>query len=156
MLRSSLLVLESRRVCWGPHSWFWRAIRCAVVCTPGTGEPQGVMGSKPATPCGSPGPGVRTTAPDHYNCRFTCPLSPHPGEDLVPEPEDEVDELEGEGGPVWDPTKMKQRLSPHPSAVHCEQCKQPTMHCTKPSHRGTLTDTTTRPHFLCLHSSTLL
>ena len=44
-LGSSLLVLESRRACWGPHSWSWRAAGCAGVLTPGPGEPQGVLGS---------------------------------------------------------------------------------------------------------------
>ena len=44
-LESSLLVLESRRVCWGPHSWSWRAAGCAGVLTPGPGEPQGALGS---------------------------------------------------------------------------------------------------------------
>ena len=61
MLGSSLLVLESSRVFWGPHSWSWRAVgcagvltsgpgelqgaRCAGFLTPGPGEPQGVLGS---------------------------------------------------------------------------------------------------------------
>ena len=45
VLGSSPLVLESRRVCWGPHSWCWRAAGCAGVLTPGAGEPQGVLGS---------------------------------------------------------------------------------------------------------------
>ena len=45
VLGSSLLVLESLRVCWGPHSWSWRASGCAGVLTPGPGEPQGVLGS---------------------------------------------------------------------------------------------------------------
>ena len=45
VLGSSLLVLESRRVCWAPHSWWWRAAGCAGVLTPGLGEPQGVLGS---------------------------------------------------------------------------------------------------------------
>ena len=44
-LGSSLLVLESRRVSWGPHPWSWRAAGCAGVLTPGPGEPQGVLGS---------------------------------------------------------------------------------------------------------------
>ena len=35
---SSLLVLESCRVCWGPLSWSWRAAGCAGVLTPGPGE----------------------------------------------------------------------------------------------------------------------
>ena len=45
VLWSSLLVLESCRVCWGPHSWSWRAAGCAGVLTPGPGELQGVLGS---------------------------------------------------------------------------------------------------------------
>ena len=50
VLGSSLLVLESRRVCWGPHSWgphswSWGAAGCAGVLTPGPGEPQGGLGS---------------------------------------------------------------------------------------------------------------
>ena len=28
VLGSSLLILESRKVCWGPHSWSWRASWC--------------------------------------------------------------------------------------------------------------------------------
>ena len=59
VLGSSLLVLESRRVCWGPHSWSWRAAGCAgvlqllvlessqgvlaFVLNPGPGESQGVF-----------------------------------------------------------------------------------------------------------------
>ena len=43
VLGSSILVLESRGVCWAPHSWSWRAVGCAGVLTPG--EPQGVLGS---------------------------------------------------------------------------------------------------------------
>ena len=43
--RSSLLVLESRRVCWGPHSWSRRAVGCAGVFIPGPGKRQGVLGS---------------------------------------------------------------------------------------------------------------
>ena len=45
VLGSSLLVLESRRACWGPHSWSWRAAGRAGVLTSGPGEPQGVLGS---------------------------------------------------------------------------------------------------------------
>ena len=41
MLGSSLLVLESSRVFWGPHSWSWRAVGCAGVLIPGPGELQG-------------------------------------------------------------------------------------------------------------------
>ena len=32
-------------MCWGPHSWSWRAAGCAGVLSPGPGEPQGVLGS---------------------------------------------------------------------------------------------------------------
>ena len=45
VLRSTLPVPESRRVCWGPHSRSRRAAGCAGVPTPGPGEPQGVLGS---------------------------------------------------------------------------------------------------------------
>ena len=45
VLGSLLLVLESRRVCWGPHSWSWRAAGCAGVLSPGPEEPQGVLRS---------------------------------------------------------------------------------------------------------------
>ena len=45
VLGSTLLVLESRRVCWGPHSWSWRVAGCAGVHTPGPGESQGVLRS---------------------------------------------------------------------------------------------------------------
>ena len=47
---SSLLVLESRRACWGPRSWSWRAAGRAGVLTPGPGEPQGVLGSSLLVP----------------------------------------------------------------------------------------------------------
>ena len=43
-LGSSLLVPESSRVCWGPHSWSWRAAGHAGVLSPGPGEPQGALG----------------------------------------------------------------------------------------------------------------
>ena len=45
--RSSPLVLESRRVRWGPRPWSWRAAGRAGVLTPGPGEPQGALGSSP-------------------------------------------------------------------------------------------------------------
>ena len=32
-------------MCWGPHSWSWRAAGCAGVLTPGPGGLQGVLAS---------------------------------------------------------------------------------------------------------------
>ena len=37
-------------MCWGLHSWSWRAAGCAGVLTPGPGEPQGVLGSSLLVP----------------------------------------------------------------------------------------------------------
>ena len=58
-----LLVLESCRVCWGPHSWSWRAAGCAGVLTPGPGEQQGVLGSSLLVLKSCRGAGVLTPGP---------------------------------------------------------------------------------------------
>ncbi|KAJ8260682.1 hypothetical protein COCON_G00164050 [Conger conger] len=64
VLGSSLLVLESRRVCSGPHSWSWRATGHAGVLTPGPGELQGVLTPTPSPqpPPQRPGDGGRAFA----------------------------------------------------------------------------------------------